>query len=171
MPTARMSFKQLLAASVGVLLLLLLPAPAEARIVPQVGIGGANLGMSQDRVREKLGKPDGKRVLTSPIGGFDFVQLRYGRTRMSFDGTSRDSNVIGVLTKDRSERTGSGIGVGSTRQQVKRGVAGIRCKKEYGVNHCWVGSFRPGRTVTDFRLKRKHGKLKVSQVGVGIVLD
>lgn len=155
----------------GAVFLLALVATAEARIVPQKGIGGAKIGMSQKQVRSKLGKPDRKQVLTSPIGGFDFVQLRYGRTKVSFDGVRKRSKVMAVFTKDRSERTDSGVGIGSTKKQVKKGVAKVKCKKEFGVAHCWVGAFRPGRTVTDFRLHRKHGKLRVASVGVGLVLD
>lgn len=167
----RMSYKWALVPISTIVAVLALVATAEARIVPQVGIGGAKIGKTQKQVRSKLGKPDRKQVLTSPIGGFDFVQLKYGRTKVSFDGTSRRSKVMAVFTKEKSERTKSGVGIGSTKKQVKQGVDGARCKKEFGVAHCWVGSFKPGRKVTDFRLQRKHGKLRVATVGVGIVLD
>lgn len=163
--------RHFLAASVGVALLLLGAGAADARIVPQRGIAGAKLGMTQKQVRSKLGRPDGKKVLTSPIGGFDFTQLKYGRTKVSFDGVGPKSKVLSVFTRDKAERTKSGVGVGSTKREVKKGVAGVKCRKEFGVNHCWLGSFAAGETVTDFRLARKHGKLRVSQVGVGIVLD
>lgn len=166
-----LSSRRLLGPLAGAVLLLALVATADAKIVPQVGIGGAKIGKTQKQVRSKLGKPDRKQVLTSPIGGFDFVQLRYGRTKVSFDGTQKRSKVMAIFTKDESERTESGVGVGSTKKQVKKGVAGAKCKKEFGVAHCWVGAFKPGRTVTDFRLHRKHGKLRVASVGVGLVLD
>ena len=172
MHMTRKSWTYLLGGVAGAALLLALVAVADARIVPQKGIAGAKIGMTQKQVRSKLGKPDRKRVLTSPIGGFDYVQLKYGRTKVSFDGTVQKSKVISVVTTDKSERTKSGVGVGSTKKQVKQGVKNVTCKKEFGVNHCYLGNFDPGTIVTDFRLKKKPGKpARVKQVGVGIVLD
>lgn len=147
-------------------------ASANAKIVPQEGIAGANVGMTQEKVLDKLGEPDRTRILTSPIGGFDFVELKYGRTKISFDGIEASSEVLGVSTKDPDERTSKGVGVGSTKQEVKAGVEGVVCAEEFGVNHCYLGKFRIGEIVTDFSLKeRKSGALIVNRVGVGRVLD
>lgn len=162
-----------LAASVALSVCLLFAASAGAKIVPQKGIAGAKLGMTQARVLDKLGKPDRKRIRTNPFSGADFIEFKYGRTWVSFDGTVESSTVWGVSTKDRAERTARGVGVGSTKRKVEARVPGVKCKKEFGINHCYVGEFLPFETVTDFRLKRKkkHGPLRVTRVGIGIVLD
>lgn len=142
------------------------------KIIPQVGIAGAKLGMTQNRVRAKLGAPDRERIRTSPIGGFDYVELKYGRTKISFDGVEASSQVLGIITKDPNERTDSGVGVGSTRSEVEAGVPDVTCAREFGINHCYVGEFVPGQIVTDFTLKsRKHEQPQVVRVGVGRVLD
>jgi hypothetical protein len=59
------------------------------------------------------------------------------------------------------------VGVGSTEQAVKSGVPGVKCGTSGGVRSCHVGSFKPGKRVTDFLLR--HGR--VSRVTVGFVID
>lgn len=155
-----------------VVALLATATPASARIVPQKGIAGARVGMEQKRVRKKLGRPDSERIRTSPIGGFKFIQLKYGKTRISFDGVRSASKVLSVMTRDRSERTKRGVGVGSTRREVKQSVPGVTCAVEFGLNHCYLGKFVSGRIVTDFVFGKKPGKpARVRQVAVARVLD
>ena len=153
-------------------LLVLGAAESGAKIVPQKGIAGAKLGMTKERVLNKLGEPDRSRIRNNPFSGQDFIELKYGKTWVSFDGTLDSSKVWGVSTKDRRERTASGVGVGSTQRQVKAGVESVTCAKEFGIRHCYVGEFLPFETVTDFRLKKKkHKPARVKSVSVGIVLD
>jgi hypothetical protein len=144
------------------LIALALPASASARIVPQRGIAGANLDMTQAEVRAKLGKPDKVARPKSPIFG------RY--TTWFYDGTSvdmfnqGDGKVFNLSTTSKQEKTSTGVGVGSTAAAVKRGVRGARCDQQ----HCWVGRFEGGRKVTDFLLS---DKARVSRVTIGYVLD
>jgi hypothetical protein len=144
------------------LIALALPASASARIVPQRGIGGANLDMTQAQVLTKLGKPDKVGHPTSPIFG------QY--TTWFYDGTSvdmfrtQDRKVFNVSTTSKSEKTSTGVGVGSTAAAVKKGVKGARCDQQ----HCWVGRFEGGRKVTDFRLTATG---RVTRVTIGYVLD
>ena len=44
-----------------------------------------------------------------------------------------------------------------------------RCRTEFGFRHCFVGSFMPGRRVTDFFISRATGR--VTEVVVGLVID
>ena len=144
------------------LITLALPASASARIVPQRGIAGANLDMTQAEVRAKLGKPDKVARPKSPIFG------RY--TTWFYDGTSvdmfnqGDGKVFNLSTTSKQEKTSTGVGVGSTAAAVKQGVRGARCDQQ----HCWVGRFEGGRKVTDFLLSDKG---RVSRVTIGYVLD
>ena len=152
--------------AVGALLLagvaLTLAGAAAAAIVPQRGIGGVSLGMSQLRVRAVLGPP-ARVVRGSNVFG-RYTELRYRGLSVSFQGNAA---ATGIETTRRGERTGTGVGVGSTEAQVRRGVRGVRCRTELGLRHCFVGRFLPGRRVTDFRLRRG----RVVRVTVALVLD
>ena len=143
------------------LVVLAVPAAASARIVPQRGIAGANLDMSQPEVRAKLGKPDKVRHPTSPIFG-EYTTWFYGRTRVDMFRNG-DGRVFNVSTTSKAQKTASGVGVGSTATQVKSGVERVRCN----ARHCWVGRFEPGRKVTDFMLTSG----RVTRVTVGYVID
>lgn len=144
------------------LIALALPASASARIVPQRGIAGANLDMTQPQIRAKLGKPDKVRHPTSPIFG-QYTTWFYGGTSVDMF-RNQDGKVFNVSTTSKSEKTSTGVGVGSTAAAVKTGVKAARCDAQ----HCWVGRFEGGRKVTDFRLGKTG---RVTRVTIGYVLD
>jgi len=148
-------------------LLLLAPAAA-AQIVPQKGIAGIELTMTRAEVIAAKGKPDAEKIVKAEIIGPE-RRLRYGGTKVSFGGTMASAGVIGIRTVDPLERTGSGVGVGSSAAEVKAGVAGTKCITEFGFSHCSKGSFLPGTRVTDFLLDGPGGK--VEAVVVGFVID
>jgi hypothetical protein len=146
---------------------LALPAAADARIVVQRSIAGVTMGMSTAKVTDTLGKPDRKRTVESEILGRTSEWV-YGRTRVQFSGTEKSSQVIQVETRDPEERTAAGIGLGSTKAELKRSIKKARCESGEGFSLCSVGSFRPGNTVTTFRLTPKN---RVSSVSIGTVID
>jgi hypothetical protein len=151
--------KTLIAISIA---LLLPTAAADARIVPQRGIAGANLDMTQPQVRAKLGKPDKVRHPTSPIFG-QYTTWFYGATSVDMF-RNQDGKVFNVSTTSKAQKTATGVGVGSTAAQVKKGVKGVRCDAK----HCYVGRFDPGRKITDFILSKTG---RVTRVTIGYVLD
>jgi hypothetical protein len=144
------------------LILLAVPAAASARIVPQRGIGGANLDMTQAQVRAKLGNADRVAHPTSPIFG-KYDTWFYGGTSVDMFRTG-DRMVFNVSTTSKKEKTSTGVGIGSTAAAVKAGVRNAHCNQQ----HCWVGRFEGGRKVTDFALSAKG---RVIRVTVGYVLD
>jgi len=144
------------------LIALALPATASARIVPQRGIAGANLDMTQAQVRAKLGKPDKVGHPKSPIFG-QYTTWFYGGTSVDMFRNG-DGKVFNVSTTSKSEKTSGGVGVGSTAAAVEKGVSRASCNKQ----HCWVGRFQGGRKVTDFTLSSKG---RVTRVTIGYVLD
>ena len=144
------------------LVVLALPAAASARIVPQHGIAGANLDMTQAQVRAKLGKPDKVRYPASPIFG-RYTTWFYGATSIDMFRT-QDRKVFNVSTTSKSEKTAAGVGVGSTAAAVKNKVRGASCDEQ----HCWVGRFEGGEKVTDFTLGKTG---RVARVTIGYVLD
>src|SRR4051795_9302997 len=123
------------------LIALALPASASARIVPQRGIAGANLDMTQAQVRAKLGKPDKLAHPKSPIFG-RYTTWFYGGTSVDMF-RNQDGKVFNVSTTSKSPKSSSGVGIGSTAAAVMKGVKHSSCDKQ----HCWVGRFQGGRKV------------------------
>jgi hypothetical protein len=137
-------------------------APLDAKILVQRGIAGVQLRMTKAQVRSSLGTPTSIRSGRNEFGRY--VQFVYPRVTVSFQGASR---ATGLRTRSRLERTARGVGVGSTEAEVKAKVAGVHCRTESGFRHCFLGSFLPGRVITDFHIRRG----RVSSVVVGFVLD
>lgn len=164
--TARRLRPLLLALAVGCLAALA-AVPAQARIAPQQGIAGIKLNMTRAQVVRAKGKPDAERLLPHEILGRQRM-LRYGQTRAFFGGFRRNPQVLTVTTRDRDQRTRSGVGVGSTVKEVRDGVAGIKCRREFGFHSCFKGRFRPGQRVTVFEIDDER---RVEMVLIGFVID
>lgn len=139
-------------------------APAvDAAIVPQRAMAGVSLGMTRAQVERAAGKPVRVEHLRNEFGALTRLVFA-GAVVVDFQG---NANVTAVSTTGKRERTARDVGVGSTRAQVLRLVPASRCETSAGFAHCFVGSFEPGKRVTDFRLD--HGR--VTKVTVGFVID
>jgi hypothetical protein len=146
-------------------LALVLTAPAGASVVPQRSIKGVELGWTKRQVRSALGTPDKIVTRRNEITGRD-LGYRYGLTEVVF--AARGNAVTAISTTSRRERTSAGIGIGSSAAQVAARVPRVRCRTEFGVRHCSVGAFLPGRVVTDFLLDT-HGHVK--RIVLGRIID
>ena len=143
-------------------------ATAEAKIEPQVGIGGIELEMTVAKVMKKKGKPDRDRVVSDEDVG-EQRELRYGKTTALFAGAGDDAPLIGVITKSRRERTDGGSGVGTKEEKLREDLRRLRCRMIAGERHCLLGRLRNGRTVTDFVISDRTGR--VTRVTVAIITD
>ncbi len=126
------------------------------------GIAGVTLGMSQAKVRAKLGPP--VRVVHGKNDFGTYTEFRYRGYVVDFQGDVKATSIVTTLAR---ERTPGGVGVGSTWSQVRAKVPGVRCQGTATLGDCHVGDFLPGKRVTDFVVR----KGKVSRVVVGFVLD
>lgn len=141
--------------------------PRALNLVPQVSIRGVMLGMTPDQVVAKLGKPDESLQRKHPILGKTRI-LRFGLLKVVFDGVTATSAAVTMTTTSRRERTAAGVGVGSRETVVRQRVAGVKCLKEYGYRHCFVGIQKAGRVVTDFSLSTAR---RVTRISLSRVID
>jgi hypothetical protein len=136
--------------------------PASSAISVGRGIAGVRLGMRQALVRAKLGAP--LRVVVGKNEFGTYTELRYRGYVVDFQNGSTVTSIATTLAR---ERTTGGIGVGSLWSQVLARVKHVRCEGGAALGDCHVGDFLPGRTVTDFVVRRS----RVVRVVVGYVLD
>ena len=137
-------------------------ALGEGRIVVQQGIAGVRLGMTQDEVKATAGLPRKVEHGGTEIGSY--TTYRYRTYSVTFFGARR---VTQVETVSSVERTRGGVGVGSTRGTVAGTVPHARCARENGADHCFVGIWKPGVTVTDFSIRNG----RVWRITIGYVID
>ena len=141
---------------------LALAGSAQAAIVPQQGIGGARLGMTQEEVKDALGAPRTVRRASNEIG--PYVTFTYPSVQVTFFGGLRATSIV---TRSAKQRTARGVGVGSTEARVAAAVPGVTCVTESGYRHCYVGTWQPGKKVSDFTIRNG----RVTRVTVGYVID
>lgn len=137
-------------------------ASAGGGIVPQQGIAGLRLGMTEYQVKARVGAPGRVERGKTEIGAY--TTYRYPTHTVTFFAGAR---VTQMRTVSPKERTVNGIGVGSLQGAVGAKVPGAKCLIEFGYNHCYVGTWKPGRTITDFSIQRG----RVARITIGYVID
>ena len=137
-------------------------------VIVQRSIRGVQLGMDPARVRELLDRaPDSSRTDPHPIVERTKTWT-FGALKVVFDGTKAGARVISVSTTSRVDRTPRGVGVGSKEMTVRRRVAGVDCRTEYGYRRCSIGKQVAGEPVTDFSISSKG---RVWRIALSRVLD
>jgi hypothetical protein len=134
-------------------LLLAVPATASARIIPQRGMLGVELGDTVREVRAQLGPPERAGAYRpGPIINRIFLYHR-GKTIIGFHGAGRRARVIQLVTRSRRERLANGAGVGTTKDDLIRKMPRLTCPDDE--SHCYLGRILElGQPVTDFNLDR-----------------
>jgi hypothetical protein len=122
-------------------------ASAEAGFRLNRSMEGVRIGMSQDAVRDRLGRP-ARRDL-----GPDFVSWRYRRPAMEVTFKPR---VITLFTRSPFVRGRSDIGVGTHERRLRRVVPALRCQTAEGQRLCLVGGFDTGERSTVFVMRSRQ---------------
>lgn len=130
-------------------------APAQARIVPNRGMAGVRLGMSQQRVLDILGDPSTDFTYRSGITTYAYEKLRL---RVSFLPGGGDTNDVFMLfTNGRRERTKEGVGVGTGESTLRRRLHGEHCFSNSVGRFCTLGGGDEGAgPETSFAIGRRH---------------
>jgi hypothetical protein len=134
-------------------------APAGATIVLGRSIADVKLNMSRWEVRGVLGEPGSITRGRNEFGPYRV--FHYFRLEVTFQG---NQNATAIKTWRKRERTASGIGVGSTKAELRDRVGGLHCDGRV----CWQGRLRAGARVTVFRLSTTD---RISSVSVAFVID
>ncbi|HEY7197728.1 MAG TPA: hypothetical protein VH306_11120 [Gaiellaceae bacterium] len=158
-----MSLRRTLAFVTVAAVALALAGAAWSKIVPNVGINGAKLNMTRPEIKDLLGQPQHTVHGMNDFGAF--TVFKYYRLDVTFQG---NSGATAVSTTRKRQKTGRGIGPGSTVHAFKTAYPFGRCRTEFdGFRHCWLGKFRAGERVTDFRVFND----KITRVTVAFVID
>jgi hypothetical protein len=129
------------------------PALAGATLVINSGMSGVSLGDTMKQVRQKLGRPNE----VDHSGGTTAWFYTFRTLVVDF---SRQSRVHDISTLSGSQRTASGVGVGSTETAVMKFVPGVHCSGNaqgpQGTD-CVAAS---GHVFTDFHVTSQRGLVK-----------
>jgi hypothetical protein len=131
-------------------------------IVIGKGMGGVYLDMRPQQVLTILGTPT-RTVHPRP---YYAPQLEYIYPHYLVIFQGRDA-VTSISTTSPTQRTLSGIGVGSNHAAVESRIPHIHCDPNPRLR-CYVGGVRPGEVVTEFDFA---GNCRVSEIFVSLVSD
>jgi len=134
---------------------------ASAKIVIGGGMSGVALGMTKAEVVSQLGQPNSVKRGTNATNGGKFRVLYFNK---KLQVTMTGGSVSNIRTEVMGQKTSNGVGVGSSRKQVKNNVPKVKCS--FGV--CRVGNDQAGTVQTDFILNKDKN---VSAVNIGVLFD
>jgi hypothetical protein len=140
--------------------------PAGAAIVVGKSIAGLKLGMTQSQARARLEDPPKKTSVANAITGPQTKLAWQGIFALFITGDALNQ----VETTLPTERTPSGLGVGSKLAKVHSGLTGENCSSSAGIYSCRIGGNQAGDVVTDFFFKGGAGG-RVNRVVVGTIVD
>jgi hypothetical protein len=144
---------------------------ALASIVIGQSIAGVKLGDSEAQVTAVLGAPERKESAGSAYPGV--VNLYYP-TSVGLHFSVTNGRVFGVLDFSKKQKTNKGIGMGSSRAQMKRAYPQAKCAEgPYGPKslYCAVlARFHGRKSFTSFLFGTAKGDVTEIELGYGVGL-
>jgi hypothetical protein len=126
------------------------PAVAGAMIVINRGMSGVSLGNTMQQVRHKLGRPDE----IDHLGG---TTTWWYTERGLYVDFRRSNRVYALETEGFSQRTASGVGVGSSETAVMRLVPGVHCSPNSQCSQGVECIAASAHVLTDFHVTSRRG--------------
>ena len=144
---------------------------AEANIVIGQSVAGVKLGDSEAHVTAVLGAPEHKESAGPAYPG---VVNIYYPTSVGLHFTMTNGRVSGALIFSKKQKTNKGIGMGSSRAQLKRAYPQAKCAEgPYGPQslYCAVLARSHGRkSFTSFLFGTAKGDVTEIELGYGVGL-
>jgi hypothetical protein len=144
---------------------------ALANIVIGQSVAGVKLGASEAQVTAVLGAPERKESAGSAYPG---VVNIYYPTSVGLHFTMTNGRVSGALIFSKKQKTNKGIGMGSSRAQLKRAYPKAKCLEgPYGPKslYCAVlARFHGRRSFTSFLFGTAKGDVTEIELGYGVGL-
>ncbi len=157
-------------AAVAMLVLSLAPV-AQANIVIGQSVAGVKLGDTEAQVTAILGLPTSKESAGPAYPGV--VNVRYP-TSVGVNFTLTNGRVSGALFFSKKQKTNKGIGMGSSRAQMKRAYPQAKCAEgPYGPKslYCAVLTrFHGRKSFTSFLFGTSRGGVEELELGYGVGL-
>jgi hypothetical protein len=136
-----MKFGPKSATGLALVITLMMCSAAQAKIVPGKSIFGVTLGMTKAQVAKILGKP----VAGNPATG----EEDYGFRKFAYIVDFHGGHATAVQSRDPTQRTPRGLGVGSTLAQLKQRQPGIKCAGIGARVECHLGPLNGRHTTFD----------------------
>lgn len=122
-------------------------------------INGFNLGGSADQMRAVLGEPEAESIAKSPGNKYPHREYRYEGLRIVFSTHGWSTLALSFFVSSDKYRLGSGVGVGSTRQEIESTLGSARNLRsgdfKYMVYKVTGPDGRPVGAYLKFRLDRE----------------
>lgn len=147
-------------------------------VVPGTGIGGVAVGDDREAVVERYGEPVRTLELENEFSGGTNDRLEWTEPHalaavvapISGDDpkVAASSEVIQLETTDEQVRTGNGLGIGDSREDLEAAYPDMDCDTgDPQVILCRLGSQEPGSIVTDFFVTDDA----ITRIVVGRIID
>ena len=130
---------------------LLLASTSGADAAVDKSIAGIELDFTAADVKRSLGEPDARIGAESPFGRT--VKYRYRAEHLTVSMERASKRVFSVFTRSAAERTDTGVGVGSTEDELRDGLSEEQCGERRGRLHYCLTSPTSG-SQSIFRLRR-----------------
>lgn len=136
----------------------------DLEVIPGAGVAGVKVGDSAEDVERVLGAPEDRAKVIGELSGQAQERLRFPDRGIE---VVLGDDVMQVETTNSESRTESGVGVGSSLDDVTTAYPDATCDENGEVRICRVGVEEAGEVSTDFFVQDDT----VNRIVVGRIID